>query len=412
MTDQLSFLPDLDRASDTRTANLCRSWNNAVLNDCGVFVDNRVDITVRKTSKKSYPSVTIHCALDYPKVYYSFDAMGNTAGGGGYPGRYSSNFDVHEHAANVALMVEHELRDRVKSYEITDKMIDECIEKFKAAIMTERETVNGVCKRCGIEIMESLMEHGLCPACHSLISPKKSKTHKVELIVTKESPSIDNFGSVEEMNEMRMEGMKKKLVDGGWKICPICNEAFAGLCSNGLCSECDYKKKHPDAQKKYCEQCIHFFYHDLYDENNHTECCCKLHLEGKNRREWSYLCDDFVKCETAEQHEIKRAGLMKYASCKQMEKCAECGKKWRWLYGDICGVCYENNRKKADEIARRFKAEGWKEVPEKERENATYSLGEWIDERDMDNFEPRVGTRYFLIDVRHLTWRCFFRKEA
>ena len=165
-------------------------------------------------------------------------------------------------------------------------------------------------------------------------------------------------------------------------------------------------------QKKYCEQCIHFFYHDLYDENNHTECCCKLHLEGKNRGEWSYLCVDFVKCETAEQHEIKRAGLMKYASYKQMEKCSECGKKWRWLYGDICGVCYEKKRKKADEIARGFKAEGWKEVPEKERENATYSLGGWIDERDMDAFEPRVGTRYFLIDVRHLTWRFFFRKEA
>lgn len=92
--------------------------------------------------------------------------------------------------------------------------------------------------------------------------------------------------------------------------------------------------------------------------------------------------------------------------------CAECGKKWRWLYGDICGMCYEKKRKKADEIARGFKDEGWKEVPEKERENATYSLGGWIDERDMDATEPRVGMRYFLIDVRHLTWRFFFRKGA
>lgn len=200
--------------------------------------------------------------------------------------------------------------------------------------------------------------------------------------------------------------------DEGWCVCPTCKEKVGALCKSGLCAECDYKKKHPDAQKKYCEQCIHFFYHDLYDENNHTECSCKLHLAGKNRGEWSYLCDDFVKCETAEQHEIKRAGLMKYASYKQMEKCAECGKKWRWLYGDICGMCYEKKRKKADEIARGFKAEGWKEVPEKERENATYSLGGWIDERDMDATEPRVGMRYFLIDVRHLTWRFFFRKGA
>ena len=173
MCDQLSILPDLDRASDTREANLCRSWKNAVLNDCGVFVENRVDIVVYKTTKKIYPRVIIHCALEYPKVYFSFNVMGNTAGGGGYPGRDSHNFDVHEHAANVALMVEHELRDRVKSYEITNKMIDECIEKFKAAIMTERETVNGVCKRCGIEIMESLMEHGLCPVCHSLVRGHK-----------------------------------------------------------------------------------------------------------------------------------------------------------------------------------------------------------------------------------------------
>ena len=412
MTEQLSFLSDLDRASDTRKPNLCKNWKNAIMNDCGVFVENRVDIVVYKTTKKIYPRVTIHCALEYPKVYYSFDAMGNTAGGGGYPGRDSHNFDVHEHAANVALMVEHELRDRVKSYEITDKMIDECIEKFKTAIMSESELVNGVCKRCGIEIMESLMEHGLCPACNSLIKPKKSKTHKVELIVTKEPPSIDDFGSVEELNEKRMENLKKKLVDGGWKICSICNEAFAGLCSNGLCVECDFKKKHPDAKKKFCEQCIHFHYHNLYDENDHTECCCKLHLEGKNRGEWSYLCNDFIKCETVEQHEEKREGLVKYASCKGLEKCPKCGKKYRFLYKGICGPCYEQNLKKAEEIERKFKAEGYKEINENERENAMYCLGGWIDERDMPAMEKMVGTRYFLIDVMTLTWRFFFRREA
>ena len=32
MTEQLSFLSDLDRASDTKKPNLCTSWKNAVLN--------------------------------------------------------------------------------------------------------------------------------------------------------------------------------------------------------------------------------------------------------------------------------------------------------------------------------------------------------------------------------------------
>lgn len=227
---------------------------------------------------------------------------------------------------------------------------------------------------------------------------------------------LDMFAELEKVSDSRMPNLcrsRKNAIlnvdedetdkDEGWCVCPTCKEKVGALCKSGLCVECDYKKQHPEAEKKLCEDCIHFRYHDLYDENDNTSCCCKLHLEGKNRGEWSYLCDDFVKCETAEQHEIKRAGLM---------KCAECGKKWRWLYGDICGMCYEKKRKKADEIARGFKAEGWKEVPEKERENATYSLGGWIDERDMDATEPRVGMRYFLIDVRHLTWRFFFRKGA
>lgn len=171
MNNQLSFLHDLDRASDTRTANLCHSWSNAVLNDCGVFVDNRVDITVRKTTKKSYPSVTIHCALDYPKVYYSFDAMGNTAGGGGYPGRNSSNFDVHEHAENVTLMMEHHLRDRVKSYEITEKMIGDCIKKFKDAITSDNKpNENAICNNCGDETLKSDIKGGLCSICYERLN--------------------------------------------------------------------------------------------------------------------------------------------------------------------------------------------------------------------------------------------------
>jgi hypothetical protein len=237
-----------------------------------------------------------------------------------------------------------------------------------------------------------------------------SKTHKIELIVTKEPPSIDDFGSVEELNEMRMESVKKKLVDGGWKICPICNEAVAGLCSNGLCAECDYKKKHPDAQKKFCEDCLHFRYHDLYDESNHTECCCKLHLEGKNRHEWSYLCKDYVKLKTAEEIDKKYRDLCAYASVKEKEQCPDCKKKYRFLYDGICLPCYEKKVAKAEKIARGFIAEGWRPVPENERENAKYELGGWIDERNMDATEPRKGTRYFLIDIKHLTWKFLFKK--
>ena len=43
MNEQLSLLPDLDRASDKRKANLCRTWKNALKNDCGVFIENRMD---------------------------------------------------------------------------------------------------------------------------------------------------------------------------------------------------------------------------------------------------------------------------------------------------------------------------------------------------------------------------------
>jgi hypothetical protein len=39
------------------------------------------------------------------------------------------------------------------------------------------------------------------------------KMHKVEIIVTKEPPNIDDFGTVEELNEMRMESVKKKLFE-------------------------------------------------------------------------------------------------------------------------------------------------------------------------------------------------------
>lgn len=198
--------------------------------------------------------------------------------------------------------------------------------------------------------------------------------------------------------------------ENGWFICKTCGEKFAGLCDNGNCVECDYKKKHPNAQKKYCEQCIHFHYHNLYNKNDHTECCCKLHLEGKKRHEWSYLCNDFFKKETAEQIEESGKELVQYALIKEMEKCPKCGKKWRFLYKGICGLCYEKNRKKSEEIARSFRAEGWKEVPDNEKENATYELNGWIDERNMAPMEQRKGTRFFIIDIIQLKWKCYFKR--
>lgn len=380
---QLDIFAELEKASDSRKANLCRSWKNAVLNDCGVFIENRVDIEVTKTKKTFYPRVTIHCAMEYPKVYYSFDICGLSAGGGGYPGHDSRNFDVHEHVSNVALMMEHELRARAKGKDITDKMINECVGKFKTAITSDSSEYTTECECC----------HKQIPSCE--IFEYEGKEVCMDC--------WENKAFVDEDETDKNEG---------WCVCPTCKEKVGQLCKSGLCVECDFKKKHPDAKKKFCEQCIHFHYHNLYDENDHTECCCKLHMEGKNRGEWSYLCNDFIKRDTAKQFEEKYAELVKYASLKEKEKCPKCGKKWRFLYKGICGPCYEKNLKKADEIARGFKAEGYKEIPENELENAMYCLDGWIDERDMPAMEPRVGTRYFLIDVMNLTWRFFFKKEA
>lgn len=377
---QLDLFTELEKVSDSRKQNLCKTWKNAILNDCGVFIENRVDIDVYKSKSKFYPRVTIHCALEYPKVFYSFDITGLNAGGGGLPGRGSRNFDVHEHVSNVALMIEHDLRAKAEGKDIPDKMINECIEKFKTAITSDVSEYTTECECCKKEIPTSeIFEHEgkkLCMDCW------------------------ENKAFVDEEE------------NDGWSVCPKCKEKVCQLCKSGLCVECDFKKKHPDAKKKFCEQCIHFHYHHLYDENDHTECCCKLHLEGKNRGEWSYLCNDFIKRETAKQIEEKYAELVKYASLKEKGKCPKCGKKWLFLYKGICGPCYEKNLKKADEIARSFKAEGYKEIPENERENAIYCLDGWIDERNMPATEPRAGTRYFLIDVLNLTWRFFLKNKV
>lgn len=318
---QLDLFAELEKVSDSRRPNLCRSWKNAILNDCGVFIENRVDIEVTKTKKTFYPRVTIHCAMEYPKVYYSFDICGLSAEGGGYPGHDSRHFDVHEHVSNVALMMEHELRARAKGKDITNKMINECVEKFKTAITSDSSEYTTECELCKKEIPTSEIfeyeDKKLCMDCW------------------------ENKAFVDEDETDK---------DEGWCVCPTCKEKVGALCKSGLCVECDYKKQHPEAEKKICEDCIHFRYHDLYDENDNTSCCCNLHLEGKNRHEWTYLCNDFVNVDSVEDFDRKYEGLMKYASYKGMEKCEGCGKKFRFTYHGLCLPCYEKKRKLVKEI--------------------------------------------------------------
>lgn len=193
----------------------------------------------------------------------------------------------------------------------------------------------------------------------------------------------------------------------GWHICKNCGGISGMLFDNGNCVECDYKLKHPDAQKKYCSKCIHFRHHGLYDENDHSECCCKLHLEGKNDDEWSYLCRDYIDADIL-GYKINEK-LIQYApSGRKSAPCEECRQKSRFLYDGLCLPCYEKKLQKANEIKRSFEAEGWKEVPECERENAISGNG-WIDERNMNPFEPRHGTRFSTIDIKQLKWFCCFK---
>lgn len=336
---QLDIFAALEKASDTRPQNLCKTWENAVLNDCGVFVEGMRTFEAKQPN--GIRCVQIHCALDYPKVYYTFGAMDGTSGFAAYPGRNDSNFDVHEHPANVMLMVEHAIMPKFEDGTIMQKLARQALEMMAEAI----------------------------------------------------NEGSENSGS-------------------NFPICKTCGDEFMNLCSDGNCVECEYKRKHPDAQKKFCKDCIHFRYHNLYDENDKTECCCKLHLEGKHRHEWSYLCKDFVKIESAKDIQVKYDGLVTYASYKKQEKCPDCKKNFRFLYKGLCLPCYEKKRKKAEEIARSFCAEGWKEVPEKEKENAIYEINGWIDERNMDAMEPRKGTRFFMIDIKSLTWKFFFKKDS
>lgn len=131
---QISLLLDLDRASDRFKANLCRTWENAQLNDCNVFVHGMRTFTARKGNQ----SVDIHCALEYPNVYFSFSWMNKTAGGGWYPSRDAENFDVHEHASNVMLMVEHSLAQHIGKDKTMQKLMREALDKMEKAIKEDK----------------------------------------------------------------------------------------------------------------------------------------------------------------------------------------------------------------------------------------------------------------------------------
>ena len=130
----LDFLADLDKASDTRKQNLCSTWKNARANDCDVLVENMMEFEAR-TGKKIYPCVRIKCALIYPKVYYECDVQDVTAGRGSpVMQKYSPNFDVHECAPNVMLMVEHFVRRVCKGYKVTEKLITDALKKMELSI--------------------------------------------------------------------------------------------------------------------------------------------------------------------------------------------------------------------------------------------------------------------------------------
>lgn len=135
--DQLSLLADLDRASDTLKQNLCRTWKNAQENDCGVLTINRHDF-VAKDGKKSFPRIAIECAMVYPKVYYEFSVDTPTSGQGSPVCKdYSLNFDVHEHPANVMLMVEQNLRRITDRYHIKDAVVNNALEQMRKGITEE-----------------------------------------------------------------------------------------------------------------------------------------------------------------------------------------------------------------------------------------------------------------------------------
>lgn len=400
MSEQLSFLSDLDRASDTRKQNLCTSWKNAIMNEHGVFIDNRIDIDVYKSKSKCYPRITIHCALEYPRVYYSFDLMGENCGGGCYPGYGSSNFDVHEHFANVALMVEQNLRSHIsKDHKIPEKMIREAIDKFQKAITSTdaEKQYTTPCDGCGRNIpSHEIMDYEdkkLCVDCWE------------------KTAFVDKDDENDDGNE-NQDKFKGRRDENGWYICPCCGENLANPVESGLCYECDFLSKNPHAKKQYCSTCIHFRYHSVYDKSDFTEFSCAKNLEAKNIDDYCYSCKSFKKRETVEEIDFASDMKEEWIKNKPMEKCAKCKKEFLTLYSGLCLPCYEKNKKKADEIRRSFQAEGWKEVPEEDYEIAKRNLCGWIDERKMDPNEKRPKQRFFWIDEITLKYAfCFLAKN-
>lgn len=91
---------------------------------------------------------------------------------------------------------------------------------------------------------------------------------------------------------------KEEAIEKGWCVCPRCGEIYAGLLQNGLCWECDFVEKHPNAQKQFCKNCIHFRNHAVYDPKDKTECSCSKHLEAKTIESYHYTCRNYCEQQT------------------------------------------------------------------------------------------------------------------
>lgn len=339
MCEQISLLPDLDRASDTLKAKLCKTWPNAITNESNVYVCNRRDFLAK--SKNGKASVKILCALDYPVIHFSFEIQNSTDFSGFHPSANGENvFDVHDDALDAEAIVESALRTYIGKTKIPEALIKEALADMKLSI-----------------------------------------TDKVD--------------------------------EGGWYICPECGEKYAGLVSGGICWECDYLKKHPNAKKQLCSDCVWFRYHATYDSNDFSECSCRKHLTAKDKDDYCYECKDYKKADTAKELDTKYKQLAVYIANKPTQNCKDCGKEYRSLLKEgICLPCYEKRLKKADEIIRGFIAEGWEEVAPEDYKSANSETNGWIDERNMDPLEPRKGKRFFTIDKVNLKWRCFFKREG
>lgn len=85
----------------------------------------------------------------------------------------------------------------------------------------------------------------------------------------------------------------EEAIKNGWSVCEKCGEIVGALVKNGLCYECYYLSNHPNAQKKFCKNCIHFRKHAVYDPNDKTECSCNYWLEAKDTDDYTYECKHY-----------------------------------------------------------------------------------------------------------------------